>query len=134
MAKKKCKPVKKGTEEVEQVQEVKNTQRTASASDKHYIWEHATSKTPAELAKFTGLTEMQVDAILRSTDVDFEPVVEHSEQKAKQIRRFLAENGSVVMTPAQANLDNLVFEENLVNKKRNDFERKYGKCVEYRPI
>lgn len=131
MAKKKCKPVKKTAEEA--LVETNKT-RIASASDKHYIWEHANSKTPAELAKFTGLTELQVEAILRSTDIDYEPVIESSEQKAKQIRRFLTDKGSVLMTPAQANLDNLVFEDNLVNNKRNDFEKKYGKCVEFRPI
>lgn len=115
------------------VEEKTNDLKTASQSDKHYIWENSSIKSSSELSKDTGLTIGQVEDILKSTDVDHEPIVDPSQKKAKAIRRFLTGEGYVAMTPAQANLDNLVFEENL-NKKNDDFEKRYGKCVERRPI
>ena len=66
------------------------TNKIPSQSDKHYIWENATSKTPTQLSQDTGLTEGQVNAILVSTDIDVEPVVEESEKKARLVRRFLS--------------------------------------------
>ncbi len=115
------------------VEEKTNDLKTPSQSDKHYIWENSSIKSPSELSKDTGLTIGQVEDILKSTDVDHEPIVDPSQKKAKAVRRFLTGEGYVAMTPAQANLDNLVFEDNL-NKKNDDFEKRYGKCVERRPI
>lgn len=124
--------MKKKTKKVV-AEEKTNDLKTVSQSDKHYIWENSSIKSLNELSKDTGLTIGQVEDILKSTDVDHEPIVDPSQKKAKAVRRFLTGEGYVAMTPAQANLDNLVFEENL-NKKNDDFEKRYGKCVERRPI
>lgn len=121
----------KVTKKVKQTEEVKL--KTASQSDKHYIWENSSIKSVNELSQDTGLTVGQVNDILKSTEVDHEPIVDPSEKKAKTIRRFLTKDGSVAMTPAQANLDNLVFEENLA-KQNDNFTKRYGQCIERRPI